>query len=273
MGMTITEYILAHAAGQDAVKPGEKIRVHVDVLLTHDVCGPEVIEIFKRKFGSGSRVYRRDGVVIIPGHEATGEEEEYRRRLAAIRGFVEEEGLPYFYDPDTTDYIGNCHEALPKRGHCRPGEVLFGTDPLTCKHGAFGLFASEVDNAGAAAIMGSGMHEITVPPSLKIEINGKLPEHVGTERIIANLLEDIGAASAGCALEFCGSMVEKLGLAERMTLCGMAERAGAVSAIVALDRKTLEYVKGRSNKPFTCFFSDPDAEYRESRIYQAEKFR
>ncbi len=273
MGMTITEYILAHAAGQDAIKPGDKIRVHVDVLLTHEVRGPEVIDIFKREFGADGRIFRRDGVVIIPGHEAVPDEETYRRRLAAIREFVEEQGLPYFYDPDTTDYIGNCHQALPKRGHCRPGEVLFGTDPMTCQHGAFGLFASGVGSAGAAAIMGTGIYGLTVPPSLKIEINGKLPENVGTERIIANLLEDIGGAAAGCALEFCGSTVEKLGLAERMKLCGMAARAGAVSAIVALDRKTLEYVKGRSNKPFTCFFSDPDAEYRETRIYQAEKFR
>lgn len=267
MGMTITEYILAHAAGQERVRPGDKIRVRADVLLMHDLGGPEAIGIFKRESGGKTRVFRRDGIVIIPGHGTSSD-----RSLEVLREFVAEQDLPYFYDPDTTDYIGTCHEALPKRGHCRPGEVIFGTDPQTCMHGAFGLFASGVTHAEAAAVMASGFQGITVPPSVRIQIDG-VPEKGGPEKLIERLRAELAADCSGCALEFCGSAVERLKVEDRMKLCAVAAETGAVNAIVALDQKTLEYVKARSNKPFTCFFSDPDAAYKAVLKYRTEDFR
>jgi 3-isopropylmalate/(R)-2-methylmalate dehydratase large subunit len=269
MGMTITEYILAHASGQETVKPGDTIRVHADILLMHDVCGPEAIGIFKQNSGADARVFRRDGIVIIPGH---GSPE--RRGLEVLREFVQEQDLPYFYDPGTTDYIGTCHEAFPKRGHCRPGEIVFGTDPRTCMHGAFGLFAACVSNAEAAEIMATGFHRMTVPQSVRVEVDG-LPavERGGLEKLVERLRTDLPGGCNGCALEFCGPAVEQLKVEDRKKLCTVAADAGAVNAIVALDQKTLEYVKARSNKPFTCFFSDSDAIYKETRSYRADDFR
>ena len=66
MGMTMTEKILARAAGKSSVEPGENVWVNADVLMTHDVCGPGTIGIFKREFGSGARVWDADRVVLIP---------------------------------------------------------------------------------------------------------------------------------------------------------------------------------------------------------------
>ncbi len=274
MGMTITEHILAHAAGKDSVSPGDNIWVNVDVLLTHDVCGPGTIGIFKREFGENAKVFQRGGVVIIPDHYIFTADEKCHRNIDVLREFVKEQDLPYFYDPGTTDYAGVCHVALPERGHCRPGEVLFGTDSHTCTHGAFGLFASGIGNTDAAFIMGTGKLLIKVPASIKVEIDGTLPPGVSAKDIILRLIGDIGVDGATyCALEFTGSTIEHLSIEERMTLCNMAVEAGAKNAIIALDRKTLEYVKARSNKPFTCFFSDPDAEYKTVYNYRAEAFK
>ena len=66
MKMTITEKILARASGSESVKPGDNVWVDVDVLLTHDVCGPGTIGIFHREFGKDAKVFDREGVVIIP---------------------------------------------------------------------------------------------------------------------------------------------------------------------------------------------------------------
>ena len=68
MGMTITEKILAAHAGKDKVQPGENVWVDVDVLMTHDVCGPGTISIFKEQFGENARVFDREKVVSIPDH-------------------------------------------------------------------------------------------------------------------------------------------------------------------------------------------------------------
>jgi 3-isopropylmalate/(R)-2-methylmalate dehydratase large subunit len=66
--MTLTEKILARAAGRDAVRPGENVWVNVDVLMTHDVCGPGTIGIFKKHFGQDAKVWDREKVVVIPDH-------------------------------------------------------------------------------------------------------------------------------------------------------------------------------------------------------------
>ncbi len=267
MGMTITGHILAHAAGEKSVKPGDIIRVNVDVLLMHDVSALDAIGIFKREFGSDAKLFRRECLVIIPDRKFAANPD-----LAILREFFNEHDLPYFYDPSTTDYAGAWHEALPERGHCRPGEVLFGTDARTCMHGAFGLFASGISNTDAAFIMGTGKLPVIVPPSIRIELNGSLPEGVTAKDIIPRLIDDIGTDAACCALEFGGSAIEQLGLEERMAICDIAVEVGAKSGIVALDRKTLDYVKARSSKPFTCFFSDPNAEYQAVYTYRAEDF-
>ncbi|MHB9139282.1 MAG: 3-isopropylmalate dehydratase, partial [Victivallaceae bacterium] len=68
MGMTITEKILANASGREWVSPGENIWVSADILMTHDVCGPGTIGVFKREFGEKAKVWDQEGVVIIPDH-------------------------------------------------------------------------------------------------------------------------------------------------------------------------------------------------------------
>ncbi|HEX7010732.1 MAG TPA: 3-isopropylmalate dehydratase, partial [Phycisphaeraceae bacterium] len=126
--MTMTEKILAAHAGRAQVEPGENLWVGVDILMTHDVCGPGTIGIFKKEFGSDARVWDRDRVVIIPDHYIFTADGKCHRNVQILRDFVKEQGLPYFYDVGTDRYKGVCHIALPEEGHTRPGEVLLGTD-------------------------------------------------------------------------------------------------------------------------------------------------
>ena len=96
MSMTITEKILAKHAGRDRVAPGENIWIDVDILMTHDVCGPPTIDIFKRECGADAAVWDRDKVVIMPDHYIFTTNHHANRNVRVIREFAHEQNLPHF---------------------------------------------------------------------------------------------------------------------------------------------------------------------------------
>jgi len=271
MGMTITEKILANAAGRDCVSPGENVWVRANTLMTHDVCGPGTIGIFQREFGETAKVFDVEGIVLTPDHYIFTEDEKCHRNVEVCREFARQQGLPHHYDPGTPSYSGVCHLTLPQKGHCRPGEVMFGTDSHTCTHGAFGQFATGIGNTDAAFVMGTGKLLIKVPASLKFVIDGTLPGYVMAKDIILRIIGDIGVDGATYrAMEFAGGAIADMDMDERMTICNMAIEAGGKNGIIAADATTTNYVRKRTSKPFTCFTSDPDAAYLSVHEYKAE---
>ncbi len=262
--MTITEKILAKAAGKAVVEPGDIAWVNVDVLLTHDICGPGTIGVFKREFGEDARVWDKNKVVIIPDHYIFTEDEKAHRNVDTLRHFVKKQDIPHFYDPGTPDYKGVCHVALPEEGHVRPGEVIFGTDSHTCTHGALGAFAAGIGNTDAGFIMGTGKLLIKIPQTLRFRFEGKIPEHVMAKDMILHVIGDIGVNGANyCAMEFTGDAISQLAVEERMTLCNMAVEAGAKSGIIEPDDKVVEYVRERSKEPFEIISGYDGKDYRK----------
>src|SRR5438874_806123 len=176
--LTLTEKILARASRQDSVQPGDNIWVNVDVLMTHDVCGPGTIGVFKKQFGENAKVWDRDKVVIIPDHYIFTSDPMENRNVQTLRKFVAEQNLKYYYDVGTPQYKGVCHIALPDDGHTRPGEVLFGTDSHTCTAGAFGEFATGIGNTDAGFVMGTGKLWVKAPVTIRCVFNGKLSPYL-----------------------------------------------------------------------------------------------
>lgn len=273
MGMTITEKILAKAAGKKSVSAGDNVWVQADILMTHDVCGPGTIGIFHREFGKDAKVFDREKIVLTPDHYIFTKDEMCQRNIVTCREFAKEQGLPYAYNPFTETYSGVCHVTLPQKGHCRPGEVMFGTDSHTCTHGAFGEFATGIGNTDAAFVMGTGKLLIKVPASMKFVVEGgPLPKGVMGKDIILQIIGDIGVEGATYrAMEFAGDTISSLSMEERATICNMAIEAGAKNGIIAPDAVTLDYVLARTKKPFTCFASDADAAYLSVKTYKAKK--
>ncbi len=273
MAQTITEKILARAAGKEQVKPDENIWVMADILLTHDVCGPGTIEVFKREFGADARVWDSERVVIIPDHYIFTRDEKAQRNVNSLRAFVREQGLKWYYDPGTPNYKGVCHVALPQEGHVRPGEVIFGTDSHTCTHGALGAFATGIGNTDAGFVMGTGKLLIKVPHTLRFNLNGKLPDYVTGKDIILRIIGDIGVDGATyCAMEFRGEAIQQLNVEERMTICNMAIEAGGKNGIMEPDRKAIEYIKARTKKPFTAITGDAGAKVAREFNYDVSGF-
>ena len=268
MGMTITEKILAKHAGKSRVEPGDNIWVDVDVLMTHDVCGPGTIGIFKQHFGKDAKVWDKQKVVIIPDHYIFTADEKAHRNVDILRDFVKEQSLPYYYDVGSDKYKGVCHIALPEEGHTRPGEILLGTDSHTCTAGAFGEFATGIGNTDGGFVLGTGKTWLKVPPTMRFVFEGKLPSYLMAKDLILNVIGEIGVDGATYrAMEFAGEGVHGLNIEERMTLCNMVIEAGGKNGIIEPDKVTLDFVKSKTNKPFDVVKNDPDAKYYYERVF------
>jgi 3-isopropylmalate/(R)-2-methylmalate dehydratase large subunit len=274
--MTLTEKILARHAGRDAVQPGDNIWVNADVLMTHDVCGPGTIGVFKQHFGKDAKVWDRNKVVIIPDHYIFTADKMANRNVDVLRQFAAEQDLPYYYDVGTDRYKGVCHIALPEEGHTRPGEVLFGTDSHTCTAGAFGEFATGIGNTDAGFIMGAGKLWVKVPPTMRFVFHGELPPYLMAKDLILAAIGDIGCDGATYrAMEFDGDGVYALNIEERMTLCNMVIEAGGKNGVIAPDKITLDHVNSRnkSGQPYTPVHTDAGAKFDFEKVYDVTKLQ
>ncbi len=242
--------------------------------MTHDVCGPGTIGIFKQHFGQQAKVWDRDKVVIIPDHYIFTADKMANRNVDVLRAFAAEQELPYYYDVGTPRYKGVCHIALPEEGHTRPGEVLFGTDSHTCTAGAFGEFATGIGNTDAGFVMGTGKLWVKVPETMRFVFHGQLPPYLMAKDLILAVIGDIGCDGATYrAMEFDGDGVYALNIEERMTLCNMVIEAGGKNGVIAPDQVTLDYVNDRdkSHKAYTPLASDKGSKFCFEKVYDVTK--
>ena len=287
--MTLTEKLLARASGKSEVRPGDNVWVNVDVLMTHDVCGPGTIGVFKREFGHDAKIWDPKKVVIIPDHYIFTSDSMSNRNVDILRDFVHEQGIPYFYDviddpnghwkfdasqgplkrQHGASYTGVCHTTLPWKGHLRPGEVLFGTDSHTCMAGAFNQFATGIGNTDAGFILGTGKLLIKVPESMRFFLEGELPAGVMAKDVILHVIGDIGFDGATYrAMQWEGPGVHSLTMDDRMTIANMAIEAGGKNGIFPCDQKTLDYVNERVRENGTkSDFTPVEVDAGQSFIY------
>lgn len=265
--MTLTEKLLARASGRAFVEPGDNVWVQTDVLLTHDVCGPGTIGVFKREFGKTAKVWDKNKIVIIPDHYIFTADSLSNRNVDILRDFVKEQGLPYFYDviddPNGkwifdasrgqlkkqygSSFAGVCHTALPAKGHIRPGEVLFGTDSHTCMAGAFNMFATGIGNTDAGFVMGTGRLLIKVPATMRFFLEGQLPAGVMAKDVVLHVIGEIGFDGATYrAMQYEGPGAMSLNMDDRMTITNMAIEAGGKNGVFPPDQTTFDYVNERT---------------------------
>jgi len=175
-----------------------------------------------------------------------------------IRAFVKEQGITNFYDVE----CGVCHQVLPEKGHVKPGYLVIGADSHTCTHGAFGAFATGVGSTDMGAILATGKIWLRVPETIRVQVDGKLPEFVTPKDVILKTAGLIGADGATYnALEFHGDTISDMSVSGRMTLCNMAIELGGKTGIVEPDEKTYAYLRERTDGVFDPVFADEDASY------------
>ena len=256
MGETIIEKIIRHNTGK-AVKPGDIVTVNVDRCMIHDIFIPFVADKFEEM--GFTKLHDPDKVVLIYDHLVPASQQDDTRHFHKGDEFVEKYGLTHVHRSD-----GICHQLMTEAGYVKPGDIAFGTDSHTTTYGCVGAFSSGIGYTEMASILGTGTMWIKVPETIKVVIDGELPENVMSKDIILRLIGDLRADGATYrALEFSGSTIENMSVASRMTMANMAIEAGAKNGIFPVDDKTIQYLNDHTKKEYTVYEADEDAEYEQ----------
>ena len=265
MGETIIEKIIRHNTGK-AVKPGDIVTVNVDRCMIHDIFIPFVADKFEEM--GFTKLHDPDKVVLIYDHLVPASQQDDTRHFHKGDEFVEKYGLTHVHRSD-----GICHQLMTEAGYVKPGDIAFGTDSHTTTYGCVGAFSSGIGYTEMASILGTGTMWIKVPETIKVVIDGELPENVMSKDIILRLIGDLRADGATYrALEFSGSTIENMSVASRMTMANMAIEAGAKCALFTPDEKTAEYCEIELNDYQKSLVGDEDAVYMKTMTYKAEDF-
>lgn len=257
MGMTMTQKILAHAAGKDFVAASELISATLDIALGNDITTPVAIDEFE-KHGFSS-VFDKDKICIVLDHFTPNKDIKSANMCSRSRAFAEKYSLTHFYD---VGEVGIEHALLPEKGIVSAGQVIIGADSHTCTYGALGAFSTGVGSTDLAAGMKTGRAWFKVPTALRFTLTGKLAPFVSGKDVILHIIGLIGVDGALYrSMEFCGEGVSALSMDDRFTIANMAIEAGAKNGIFPVDEATKAYMHEAGVTDYTVYEPDPDAQY------------
>ena len=233
MAMTMTQKILARAAGLETVEVGQLIEGKLDLVLGNDITTPVAITEFDK--AGLTEVFDKDKIAIVLDHYTPCKDIQAARLCAKARDFAKRFAITNFFD---VGQVGVEHALIPEKGLAAPGEVIVGADSHTCTYGALGAFSTGVGSTDMAAGMATGRLWFKVPPAIRVELTGKLPPYVSGKDVILHLIGLIGVDGALYqSLEFTGNGVSSLEMDDRFTICNMAIEAGAKNGIFPVDDK------------------------------------
>ena len=262
MGRTFAEKALGNAAGK-IVKAGDIVTVFPDFCLSHENAA-SVSATFKKT--GVKKVFDPDRIVIVLDHTVPNPTGDYANAHVAIREFVREQGIRYFYDMNK--HGGVCHQILCQEGFAAPGLVIVGSDSHTCTHGAVGAFATGLGRSEVASIWATGKEWFRVPESMKITVTGEFNPGVTAKDLILKIIGDIGSAGADyMSVEYHGDAIERMSIGERMTLCNMGVEMGAKNSVCRADEKVYAHLEKCAKKPYEAVWADKDAEYAQELFY------
>ena len=257
MGMTMTQKILSKKAGLDKVVPGQLINAKVDMVLGNDITTPVAIKEYN-KAGFGE-VFDKNKISIVLDHFTPNKDIKAAEQCLVSRQFAWDKGITNFFD---VGEMGIEHALLPEKGLVAPGELCVGADSHTCTYGALGAFSTGFGSTDMAAVMATGECWFKVPSAIRFNLIGKPAPYVSGKDIILHIIGLIGVDGALYkSMEFVGDGIQYLSMDDRFSMANMAIEAGGKNGIFPVDEKTLEYVKGRVDRPFEIFTADEDAVY------------
>jgi len=259
MAMTMTQKILARAAGLSEVHAGQLIMAKLDLVLGNDITGPVAIKEFP-KFGH-SEVFDREKIALVPDHFVPNKDIKSAEQCKCLRNFAFDQKIKNYFE---TGRAGIEHTLLPESGLVTAGDVIIGADSHTCTYGAIGAFSTGVGSTDMACGMAAGKDWFKVPAAIKFNLHGKMGRFVSGKDLILHIIGMIGVDGALYrSMEFSGEGVSALSMDDRFTVCNMAIEAGAKNGIFPVDEKALEYLKEHGAKEPRIYTADPDAEYDE----------
>ncbi len=265
--MHAIEKILAQAAGAQTVAAGQIVNCHVDLAEVNDLY-LQTIRSFHDM--GGQRVFDPDQITFILDHYAPASTIQQAENQKQMRQFCHDQGIRRLFDVDS----GVCHQVMVDHGLVYPGMVLVATDSHTTTHGAFGAFGVGVGATDLAVIMRTGHLWFRVPEVIRIALEGDLPTGVFAKDIILHIIGDLGADYAIYkVVEFCGPVLSRLSVSERMALCNMTTEMGAKASYIQPDEITFEFLWQTVKTEYNIFKTDPDYQYAANLAYDVSDLR
>ena len=260
MAMTMTQKILAAHAGLREVSAGQLIQAKLNIVLGNDITTPVAVNEFKKAGFEG--VYDKDKVVIVLDHFVPNKDIKAAEQSKTCREFACDHCISHFYD---VGKMGIEHALLPEQGIVTAGDCIIGADSHTCTYGALGAFSTGVGSTDMAAGMATGKAWFKVPSAIRFHLTGALKPNVSGKDVILTIIGMIGVDGALYkSMEFTGPGVASLSMDDRLCICNMAIEAGAKNGIFPVDDRTLEYLKGRSERAPVIYTADEDAPYEKT---------
>ncbi|HTT65050.1 MAG TPA: 3-isopropylmalate dehydratase large subunit [Bryobacteraceae bacterium] len=270
--MTLAEKILARACGRPSVSPDQIVVASIDLALSHE--NADLVRKSFHEIGVG-RVWDPERIVIVLDHRIPAESEKTATTHKAIRQFVAEQGIRHFYDVGRG---GICHQVLAENGHVLPGMVVVGTDSHTTTHGAFGAFATGIGATEMAGVWAEGELWFKVPATLRIEVNGALPQWVSAKDLILYVIGQLRSDGADYqAVEFDGPAIRHMTVASRMVLANLSMEMGAKAAFTPVDDQLLSFLHRHTHLAntelgaYAAWRPDPGAHYAKVLRFDASK--
>ena len=256
MGMTITEKNMARHAGLAEVKAGQMIECQLDFILMNDITFPPAKKEFEK---IGKPVFDADRIYLVPDHFTPNKDIKSATQAKVMRDFVRQHKITHYFE---VGRMGIEHVLLPEQGLIGPGEMIIGADSHTCTYGALNAFATGVGSTDAGVAMAEGKTWFKVPETIKVVLEGKPAKWISGKDIVLDLIGKIGVDGARYkALEFHGTGVQYMTMADRLTICNMAIEAGGKCGVFPYDAVTEEYIQGRITRSIEPIAADEDAEY------------
>ncbi len=257
MGQTLVEKIFSRASGKD-VKAGDFVFAEIDLAMIHDITAPLAIKAFREIAGDGARVWDSKKVIMAFDHQVPADSIQAAENHKMLRKFAEEQDILNY------DVKGGIAHQLMVENHVEPGMLVVGADSHTCMYGALGAFATGIGSTDMGCVLALGKLWFKVPESIRFNIHGRLEKYVYGKDIVLKLIGMVGADGANYkACIYSGEVVEKLEMADRLTMCNMAIEMGGKAGIVEPDKVTLDYLKSLGREfEGELLRSDEDTEFQ-----------
>ena len=232
--------------------------LYIDRHLVHEVTSPQAFEGLRQ---SHRKVWRISSIVATADHNTptTGWELGYdgitdpvsKEQITTLDANIKESGAAAFF-PFLSKRQGIVHVIGPENGATLPGMTVVCGDSHTSTHGAFGALAHGIGTSEVEHVLATQTLLAKKAKNLLVKVEGHLAKGCTAKDIVLVIIGKIGTAGGtGYTLEFAGSAIRALSMEGRMTVCNMAIEAGARAGLVAVDEKTIDYVKGRLLAPGT----------------------
>ncbi len=264
-GKTVAEKIFdAHHVDNPA---GDMHVISLDAVFCHEITTPVAINDLVAR--NKDRVFDPDKIMAVIDHVTPAKDSKTALQGKILRDWARRHNITNFFDIGRN---GVCHALFPEKGFARPGYTIIMGDSHTCTHGAFGAFAAGVGTTDLEVGILKGVCAFRYPRSMKIVVNGELPDGVFAKDLILHIIGSIGVNGAtDRVIEFAGPAISKMSMESRMTLCNMAVEAGATSGICYPDKTTVDYLwpfvredyasKEEAIAAFGAWLPDSDAVY------------